>query len=216
MSKVSKVPQKLSSKTRSTAKSKAGDISDETIIEDVMLIDNDQNNEHGVQNSDSPAGSNKPGAKVTKAQKVRKNIEAAKERAMEQQKGRAENEEDVVVVDSDVDNVRGIGRKQQKGRSHTGSEDGEPSSKKLKQDDLLVSSQPPWSGMVNNWCQVISTQVPNHSQKPGAAPRSVQAASGTGSPASGNTVHPGSLEDNSIMMSSLRRLNLIKENKTLC
>ncbi|KAG1797821.1 uncharacterized protein HD556DRAFT_1306413 [Suillus plorans] len=170
-SKVSKVPRKLSVSALS-------DPADETIIEDVMLIDTDQNNEHGVQNSDSPAGSNKPGAKLTKAQKVHKNIEAAKERAMEQQKGRAENEEDVVVVDSDVDNVKGIRRKRQKGRSCTCSKDGEPSSKKLKQDDLLFSSQPPQSGMINNWHQVVFVQVPNHSQKPGAAPKSAQGGTG--------------------------------------
>lgn len=56
-----------------------GDPADETIIEDVMLIDNDQNNENGVQNSkDLPAGSYKPGAKFTKAQKVHHDVEAAK------------------------------------------------------------------------------------------------------------------------------------------
>ncbi|KAG1742042.1 hypothetical protein EDB19DRAFT_1827954 [Suillus lakei] len=118
MLKVLKVPRKLSI-------SALGDPADEAIIEDVMLVDNNQNNEHGVQNSDSPAGSDKPDTKLTKAQKVRKNVVAAKERAMEQQKNRAENEEDVMVADSDVDNVRGIGRKRQKGRSHTCSEDGE-------------------------------------------------------------------------------------------
>ncbi|KAG2037873.1 hypothetical protein BDR03DRAFT_1010462 [Suillus americanus] len=82
-SKVLKVPQKLSV-------SVLGEPADETIIED----------------PDSPAGSNKPSAKLTKAQKVHKNVEAAKERDMEQQKGRAENEEDIVVVDSNVDDVR--------------------------------------------------------------------------------------------------------------
>ncbi|KAG1784493.1 uncharacterized protein HD556DRAFT_1451726 [Suillus plorans] len=183
---VSKVPRKPSV-------SVLGDPADETIIEDVMLIDNDQNNENGVQNSENLPGSYKPGTKFTKAQKVCRDVEAAKQRAVEQQKGRAESKEDEEVMDSGDDNVRGVGKKQQKG-SHTCSDRERPSSKRLKQDDLLFSSQPPQSGMVNNWCQVISTQVPNHNRQPSAAPKSVLAASGTDSLASRNTVRPGGFE----------------------
>lgn len=102
-----------------------GDPADETIVEDVMLIDNDQNNGNGVQNSkDLPAGSYKPGAKFTKAQKMRRDVEAAKKRAVEQQKGRAESEEDKEMMDSGDDNVRGVGKKRQKD-SRTCSNDGE-------------------------------------------------------------------------------------------
>lgn len=92
-----------------------GDPADEMIIEDVMLIDNDQNNENGVQNSKNLPGSYKPGAKFTKAQKVCRDVEAAKQRAAEQQKGRAESEEDEEAMDSGDDNVRGVGKKRQKG-----------------------------------------------------------------------------------------------------
>ncbi|KAG2052977.1 hypothetical protein BDR06DRAFT_1009099 [Suillus hirtellus] len=141
---VSKVPRKLSI-------SVLGDPADETIVEDVMLIDNDQNNESRSQNSENLPGSYKPGAKFTKAQKVHRNVEAAKQRAAEQPKGRAESKEDEEAMDSGGDNVRGVGKKQQKG-SHTCS-DGET-----------------------------------------AALKSALAASGTGSLASGNNIHPGGFE----------------------
>jgi hypothetical protein len=55
---------------------------------------------------------------------MRRDVEAAKKRAVEQQKGRAESEEDEEMMDSGDDNVRGVGKKRQKD-SRTCSDDGE-------------------------------------------------------------------------------------------
>ncbi|KAG1903192.1 uncharacterized protein F5891DRAFT_978216 [Suillus fuscotomentosus] len=155
--------------------------------EDIILAETNENNTDRDRNddNDSPGSPRQP---LTKSQKIYGDVEAAKKTLLERRDEEREWEWD--QNSNDDHNVGVVGEKQRKGKDHAQSDD-----EGARQPDILhFSSQPPLSGLHQNWHQVVAKEVPNASRRHTSSTAPSPPTAKAGSVVPRNTIHPGSFE----------------------